>query len=175
VNDTLGKYLLRKRIEKVVPHIRGKLVDIGCGTNELCAAYGKDAVGVDVYPWPGVDQVVTNTADLPFKSKSIDTVTIIAALNHIPNRNEVLKEAHRILNDNGRLIITMIPPFISTVWHTLRKPWDVDQSERGMKEGEVYGLSPAAIRKLINENGFEVKEEHPFMLGVNRLYVALKK
>jgi ubiquinone/menaquinone biosynthesis C-methylase UbiE len=33
-----------------------------------------------------VDYVVENSAKLPFDDASFDTVTIIAALNHIPNR-----------------------------------------------------------------------------------------
>ncbi len=164
--------LLRWRIRAVLPHIRGRLIDIGCGTNELVRAYSGDGIGVDVYPWPGADQVVEDTARLPLPDESFDTATIVAALNHIPNRREVLREVHRVLRRGGRLIVTMIPPGISRVWHAIRSPWDVDQSERGMKDGEVYGLDRSAVRALLADAGFRFESEHAFMLGVNRITIG---
>jgi SAM-dependent methyltransferase len=174
MKDTIGKYLLRLRIQAVMPHITGRLLDIGCGTNELVKAYTGSGIGVDVYDWGGVDLVVEDTAHLPYKSQEFDTITIIAALNHIPNREQVLREVNRVLNANGKIILTMIPPFISTIWHTIRKPWDVDQKDRGMKPGEVYGLSREQIHRLLHETGFNVTYETRFMLGFNLLVVASK-
>ncbi|HCR72345.1 MAG TPA: hypothetical protein DIW23_12930 [Anaerolineae bacterium] len=175
MKDALGIFLLKWRIAKVLPHISGKLLDIGCGTNDLVKAYQGEGVGVDVHDWGNVDIVVEDTSNLPFQSDEFDTVTIIAALNHIPNRNEVLIEIKRVLKDDGKLILTMIPPTISTIWHRLRKPWDVDQTERGMKDGEVYGLSKQEIHTLLNQCGFEVSHEQRFMLGINLLTIAHKK
>lgn len=172
MKDSVGRKLLHWRLKTVLPHVRGKLLDIGCGTNELVGSYSGEGVGVDVYPWDNVDLVVENTADLPFEAASFDTVAIIAALNHIPNRQDVLREAYRVLRPNGQLLVTMIPPTISRVWHTLRKPWDADQSERGMIEGEVYGITPARMRELLNAAGFRVTREIRFMIGLNRLTIA---
>ncbi len=153
-------------------HIHGHLLDIGCGTNDLVKSYRHEGIGVDVYQWGDVDFVLDNTAKLPFESDTFDTVTIIAALNHIPNRSEVLAEAHRILRKTGIIIITMIPPRISRVWHFLRKPWDSDQQERGMKFGEVFGLTSKQVQCLLIETGFEIILEKSFMLGINRLTIA---
>jgi hypothetical protein len=68
----------------------------------------------------------------------------------------------------------MIPPTISQVWHFLRRPWDADQTERGMKEGEVWGLTPASVRKLLTDAGFVVRTEKRFMMGINRMTLAEK-
>jgi SAM-dependent methyltransferase len=174
MKDLVGKYLLRLRIQAVLPLITGRLLDIGCGTNDLVKTYPGSGVGVDVYDWGGVDLVVEDTAHLPYKPQEFDTVTIIAALNHIPNREQVLKEAYRVLTANGKIILTMIPPFISTIWHAIRKPWDVDQKDRGMKPGEVYGLTPEQMHSLLREAGFHVIYETRFMLGINLLLVASK-
>ncbi len=173
MNDPLGKMLANWRIRMVLPHIRGRLLDIGCGANRLVRRYG-NGVGCDVHDWGDVDHVVEDTAKLPFDDASFDTVTIIAALNHIPNRLDVLREARRVLRPGGRIILTMIPPTISTVWHTLRRPWDDDQTERGMKEGEVYGLTRRQVEDLLREAGLAVRVSRAFMFGVNRLTVAEK-
>jgi ubiquinone/menaquinone biosynthesis C-methylase UbiE len=156
-----------------LPHVRGRLLDIGCGSNELLRRHG-NGVGCDVYQWGGVDIVVEDSSNLPFDDASFDTVTIIAALNHIPNRESVLTEAHRVLQPGGRLIVTMIPPTISMIWHKVRAPWDADQHERGMVEGELYGLHPAEVRKLMRNAGFRVILEQPFQLWINRVTVAEK-
>lgn len=174
MKDPLGRMLMRWRLKTVLPHVKGRLLDVGCGTNELVAGYDGEGVGVDVYPWPNVDKVVEDTAAMPFESGAFDTVAIIAALNHIPNRADVLREVHRVLRPGGRLLITMIPPKISRIWHFVRSPWDADQHERGMEDGEVYGFRRGEVRALLEEAGFAIEREHGFMLGLNRLTIATK-
>ena len=173
MKDILGRFLGRWRVRAVLPYVRGRLLDIGCGTNKLVRSYG-DGVGVDVYQWGSVDLVVENAANLPFDDESFDSVTIIAALNHIPNRQEVLREAERLLRVDGGIIVTMIPPHLSKVWHFFRRPWDADQKERGMVTGEVYGLTRDEVRGLLEKAGFSVVLEKPFMLHINHLTVATK-
>jgi SAM-dependent methyltransferase len=174
MNDRLGQFLLRWRVRTVLPHVRGRLLDIGCGSNTVARRHGHGSLGIDVHQWGDVDLVVPDTSKLPYENGSFDTVTILAALNHIPNRGDVLREACRLLKPGGRIILTMIPPTISQVWHFLRRPWDADQTERGMKEGEVWGLTPAAVRKLLTDAGFVVQAEKRFMLGINRMTLAEK-
>jgi len=167
MKDKLGKYLQDWRIDIVLPHIEGRLLDIGCGMNELVERYPDDGIGIDVYQWGNVDILVEDSSDLPFDDRSFDTVTVLAALNHIPNRTEVLKEIHRVLKENGKFLMTMIPPAISRVWHILREPWDIDQHERGMVDGEVYGIRQKEVRRLLEESGFSIYVEKRFMLGIN--------
>ena len=175
MKDKLGLILLDWRVKTVLPHISGNYLDVGCGTNEIVKSYSGKGTGVDVYPWDGADLVVEDTAKLPFDDKSFDTVSIIAALNHIPNREDVIKEIKRILRDDGKLIITMIPPRFSRVWHFFRKPWDADQHERGMKAGEVFGLTTKEIKKILSKAELEVVYQKKFMMGLNHLLIAKKR
>jgi SAM-dependent methyltransferase len=95
------------RIGMVRAAVRGRLLDVGCGPNRLVAEYrlaGGDGVGVDVHPWPGVDNVVEDTAHLPFGDHSFDSITFVACLNHIPNRDAVLREVRRLIARDGRLL-----------------------------------------------------------------------
>jgi SAM-dependent methyltransferase len=158
----------------VLAHVHGRLLDVGCGPNKLVKAHG-DGVGVDVHPWPGVDQVVENSAKLPFEDGSFDSVSFVACLNHIPNRLDALREARRVLKPDGRLVATMITPTISVVWHRIIRPWDDDQTDRGMKAGEVWGISRREMVRLLEAAGFEKVEMHRFILGQNTLYVAKPK
>jgi SAM-dependent methyltransferase len=174
MSDRLGEALCRWRVRRILPLIEGRLLDIGCGHNQLVRAYGGEGMGVDVHPWEGADMVLPDTADMPFEDGQFDTVTIVAALNHIPNRRDVLAEACRVLAADGRIIVTMITPMISRVWHFLRRPWDADQKERKMKPGEVYGLTGKQTQELLREAGFSLSYHSRFMLGINHLYLACK-
>ncbi|WP_256368411.1 class I SAM-dependent methyltransferase [Lutibacter sp. B1] len=174
MNDIIGKKLEKIRIDKVIPHIEGNLLDIGCGNNQLTKTYGQ-GIGVDVFDWGNVDILVEDTSNIPLKDKSFNTITIIAALNHIPNRDKVIKECHRLLDINGKLIITMIPPNISRIWHFLRKPWDIDQKERGMKDGEVFGMKEKQVISLMEANKFKITKVSYFMARINKLYICQKK
>jgi SAM-dependent methyltransferase len=170
MRDTLGEALANRRVRAVLPYVRGRLLDVGCGFNLLVRHYA-NGVGVDVHPWPGADVIVTDTAALQWEAQSFDTVTIIAALNHIPNRAAVLSECRRVLRPGGRIIITMLTPRTSRIWHWLRAPWDTDQRQRGMRPGEVYGFTCAQILELFEHAGFRLLSQRPFMLGLNRVYI----
>lgn len=162
------------RTRAVLPHVNGKLLDLGCGINKLIKKY-KNGIGVDVFQFGDADLIVKDTSKLPFENKNFDTITILAALNHIPNKAEVLKEVKRVLKDGGKLIITMIPPGIGKIWHKFNKNlWDRDQQIRGMAHEEDYGLTKKEISKILKSAGFKIIKEKRFMLFINRLTIAEK-
>lgn len=162
-----------ERIQYVLPHVFGKLLDIGCGENNLVKKW-KNGIGVDVYPWPGVD-LVCDTTKLPFHKEEFDTVSILAALNHIPTRQKVLKEANRVLKPHGKFVFTMIDENVGWLCHKLIW-WDKDQHERGMEHGEKYGLDIKFIKSLLHASGFRlVAKKRVSFLGLNNIYVAVKE
>jgi len=162
------------RVRTVEPHVSGRLLDIGCGGNELVRGYAGDGQGVDVHDWGDVDVIVEDSSELPFPDASFQTVTIMAALNHIPNRHDVLGEARRVLEHRGTLIVTMIPPGISRAWHQVRRPWDPDQQQRDHHHHEVWGITQKDLIAMLSEAGFEVEREKKFMLGINTMTIARK-
>lgn len=165
------------RIEKALQMMKGYCLDIGCRNNNLIKRYrarkGK-GLGIDVYDWGTQDILVEDTANLSFNDETFDTVTMLACINHIPNREDVLKEVHRILKPEGRLVVTNLTPFLSKVWHKYVF-WDQDEHVRGMKDGEVYGLSTPHFLKIINDAGFFVKKRQSFSWGLNKVYLCKKK
>ena len=166
------------RIEKVLHCFTAakRCLDIGCGDNQLIKmhrARGGEGIGVDVYDWGDVDVVVEDTSQLDFPDKSFDCICFVSCLNHIPNREEVLRESHRLLRDDGIILATMLSPFLSLVWHKYAF-WDKDQHERGMEEGEVYGFTDEVFRQLFSKTGFSIAVKRKFSLGLNNLYIAKK-
>lgn len=161
--------LEEERIQKVLPLVSGRLLDIGAGLNTLVKYYG-NGVGVDVFEWGGGALVVKDTSHLPFEDSSFDTITFIACLNHIPNRLEVLREARRLLKPDGKLIITMIDPILGNIGHAIW--WYSEDKQRGgMMAGEVGGMWMKDIVVLLREAKFQLTGHRRFQFGFNHIYI----
>lgn len=163
-----------ERILACLRYARGRLLDVGCGRNQLVRRYG-NGVGVDVYPWRGID-LLCDTTRLPFPDAAFDTATMAASLNHIPRseRLAVLAQVHRVLRSDGQLLVTMLDPIIGRVTHWLRKGVDPDQQERGIRHEEDLGLWSSEVRGLLEEAGFRVDWRKRFVFRLNNVYRATK-
>ncbi len=176
-DEQCGRYgvtsINEERIAFARRFVRGRLLDVGCGHNRLVAGYNQFGVGVDVFDWGARALILPDTSRLPFLDRSFDTVTILAALNHIPNRGPVLQEVDRVLRDDGRVVLTMITPVLSTIGHRFLW-WYGEDWARGMGEGEVYGFTPRQIGALMSDAGFRLERHSRFLYGLNHLYVFRK-
>jgi SAM-dependent methyltransferase len=165
--DTLEAW----RLGIVRRFVRGRLLDVACGYNNLARLFPA-GVGADVFPWPGIDVQIGDAASLPFCDAAFDTVSVIAALNHIPNREAALLELSRVLRPGGVFLSTMIGPWTGRLAHVLFRQ---DESARGgMSPGELHGIRPSIMRALLRRANLEPVQEVPFQLGLNRLYVMRK-
>lgn len=161
-----------ERVIMALKHAKGRVLDIGCGANNFVHSYG-NGVGVDVADWKGCDVVIKDAAKLPFKKAEFDTVSYLACLNHIPNRNESLKDAARVLKKDGRIIITMITPRMGSFIHWWRFRNDPDHQERHIDHAhELMGMSPAHIKQILAEAGFNKVKRKRFVYGMNNVYIA---
>jgi len=158
-----------ERMNHVLPEIRGRLLDVGAGPNTLVKMYG-NGTGVDVFDWGGGALVVKDTAELPFPDRSFDTIAFIACLNHIPNCQQVLHEAKRLLAPGGRVVMTMINPVLGGVGHAI---WwySEDKHRGGMLPGEVGGLWTRDIVAMCAAAGLRLEKHERFVYGMNHLYV----
>lgn len=163
----------------MLPHVKGRLLDVGCGCNNLVLNYrrlcGGEGIGVDVFAWPNADLVVKNTSKLAFQRSSFDTVAFLACLNHIPYREAALKEAARVLKKGGRVLITMISEGIGEFWHKVpEKLWGERKKGRSFDEDEKGGLNDEVILDLLKKAGFRLIKIEKFQFGFNKLYIAEK-
>lgn len=166
--------LEEERIRTVWPYLQGRLLDIGAGRNRLVQRYG-DGIGVDVYGWGGNALIMGDSSKLPFPDESFDTVTFLACLNHIPYREAVLGEAYRLLRPGGVVIVTMINPILGWIGHRIFWWYDPDQNERGIAEGEVWGLWSSEVKQLLKCRVFRLLLHKRFVYSLNNLFVAKKE
>jgi len=124
--------------------IKGRVVDLGCGTAPYKSDILKVAneyIGVDwengLHNQFNVDVFSDLTKPLPFPQAYADTVVSFQVMEHLPEPGFFLKECYRILKCGGVIILTV--PFM---WHVHEAPHDYYRYTR-------YGL-----KYLLEKTGF---------------------
>ena len=125
-NNFLIRKSIRKAIIKNSKHLKGALLDFGCGTKP----YKKLFINVDSYI--GVDYKIEGreesqkTVDffydgktIPFNDKEFDSILSTEVLEHVFNVEDILFEFNRVLKINGHALITT--PFM---WEEHEMPYD---------------------------------------------------
>jgi SAM-dependent methyltransferase len=189
-NDHGPVHSLRsERFSYVAEFTVGRCLDVGCGPeNRFIRKWHNDGLGIDVFGYSGLEQtqIVEDMTQLPFDDAAFDTVTLIAALNHIEEhlRAPQLAEINRVLRPGGRVVLTMGAAAAELVVHKLVHVYharlgtgheDMD-GERGMCEHESFSVSPAEIQSLLNDAGFPTVHRTRFasQWGLNSVYVGVK-
>lgn len=183
VSERLHLTSLRaERLALVLQKLDGRCLDIGAGDNMLLRLYRKHAkqtvaapaaeasVGLDVFDWGAGCLIVENCRALPFGNGAFDTACFVACLNHIPERDQALREAHRVLRPGGTLIVTMINRRIGEIGHAIW--WYSEDKHRAQQDGEVMGINPSEVERLIMAAGFERPHRRRFLYGLNTMFLA---
>ena len=116
-------------------------VDIGCGPNKK-----EGFVGVDQYPFPGVDHVVNVAKDsLPFLDGTVDEVHASHFVEHLTatERCHLMNELHRVMKPGAKMAM-IVPhwgsnraygdpthqwPPIGEMWfYYLKREWRMSQA-----------------------------------------------
>ncbi len=175
--------LRAERFAEVLPRMSGRCLDIGAGDNQLIQLYRERAaqdplssrsaelsLGVDVVDWGGSALKIESAATLPFENESFDTVCLVACLNHIPEREQALAEARRILRPDGQIIVTMIERLLGTVGHAVW--WYSEDKHRSVDDREVMGMDCDEVRDLLLGAGLRDVRHSRFFYGLNHLFTA---
>lgn len=142
--------ITRRQLASVAHLARGRAVDIGCGEQPLRTVFAgrvDSTVGLDhprmLHP---DDQVgVFGTAlSLPFRPDAFGTAICFQVLEHVPEPEQLLREAFRVLEPGGHLFLTA-----PHIWNEHEIPHDYYRYTR-------YGLA-----YLLKKVGFEVVEVRP--------------
>ena len=87
-----------------------KTLDLGCGRRKL-----DGSIGIDIIKYSCVDIVHDlNKFPYPLKDREIDIINCDDILEHLEDITSVMKELHRILKDNGQIVI--VAPHFSNLW-----------------------------------------------------------
>ena len=99
-------------LRRVLPGVRGRLLDVGCGEKPYAKWLNVEIehLGLDVQPASGIDYVVEPRDGWPIESATIDAVLCTQTLEHVADVSVFVSEIDRVLRPAGLLILTV--PFI---------------------------------------------------------------
>lgn len=140
----------RKQVASVAHLAHGLTLDIGCGEQPLRPLFTgrvERIVGIDhpgmFHPAEHVD-IMGSALVLPFREGTFATALSFQVLEHVPEPEMLLREAHRVLAPGGHLILTA-----PHIWNEHEVPYDFFRFTR-------YGLE-----HLFKKAGFEIVEIRP--------------
>lgn len=120
--DEYFEYLRRRRrsalwyrnlwlYPRICRHLRGRVVDIGCGIGDL-VHHRAETIGVDVNPKAvadcrsrGLPVQQMEPDHLPFPDAEFDGAVLDNVLEHLERPVPLLAEAHRVVKSGGRFVV----------------------------------------------------------------------
>ncbi len=116
---------------------------------------------------PDIDMVLTQADSLKFKDDSLDLITMIRVMHHLPDPSPEFKELARVLSDSGYLILEVAnyAHGRNRVKHLLRgqklpqEPVDI-RSEKNKREEEIpfVNHNPTTVQKQLAHAGLKVEK-----------------
>jgi ubiquinone/menaquinone biosynthesis C-methylase UbiE len=108
----------KERMDWIVANARGSTLDCGCNDGTFIHAVkvgGNKTIGIDIIPinierahilYPEDEFYIMDVEDLKFSEESFDTVVFTETIEHMVNPRKALREIHRVMHRNGRLLCT---------------------------------------------------------------------
>ena len=171
---------------KMLPPKSGmKVLDIGCGTGTQLAYYQKvmcQVFGVDLSPsmlkrarlklGERAELIQFNAKTLPFPNSHFDIVLLTTVLHEMAPelRTQVLKQAHRVLNESGRILIIDFHPgplrgLKGRLYKTIINIAELTAGREHFKNSRQY-LANGGIPSLIDECKLQI-ENYKIVSGGN--------
>lgn len=149
---------LRENLEACAHHMKGRLLDVGCGTKPYRNLFSvEEYTGLEIDTPPNHER---NLADFfydgvtfPFQSESYNSVLTNQVLEHVFNPEIFLAEIYRVLKPGGNLLLTV--PF---VWDEHEQPWDYAR------------YSSFGLIHLVEKMGFKVVESRKSMADFRLIF-----
>ena len=170
---TFGKCL--DLIERVWAAKPGRLLDIGTGAGSfpfMATRRGWQADGCEPNRWLcewglrnyGLPIRPGTVFEQGYPSRTYDVVTLWDVLEHTPDPKAEIREAHRLLNENGLLVINY-PDIGSWIARLMGRSWVF------LLDVHLYYFTRVTIRKLLDDSGFEVVTVRPHFQRLGLAYV----
>jgi SAM-dependent methyltransferase len=142
----LDTVYLSRTLKQCLPHLAGRVLDVGCGDKPYRALFSKatDYVGIDVEEG-GADFVVASDAVFPFEDDAFDVVFATQVVEHVENLPHTLGEIARVCRPGGVIVLSF--PFLYNEHGT---PYDF---QRFTSHGAAR-LLPFKVEVLEQQGGF---------------------
>lgn len=173
VSGLLSPWLRRRRMQAALPHLRGDVLDYGCGAGELATACSPERyVGVDrdgdVLALARQRFPRYRFLSEPEEDATFDTVVALAVLEHAADAAELLCRFRRALRPRGRIVLTTPAPALEWT-HALGVRLRLFSPEAAAEHQQLIGRTRMAA--LASQARLRIVLHQRFLLGANQLFV----
>jgi|SaaInlStandDraft_2_1057019.scaffolds.fasta_scaffold30788_2 ubiquinone biosynthesis O-methyltransferase len=161
-----------------------KILDVGCAAGDLSKkladkgflVHAIDVLGESIkiakefFNSPNITYEVRDILKNPFEEKSFDCITFLETIEHVENPAVFFKTFHRILSDNGHLIIstpnsTSLKNMLYALSYRKKlkqkqviKEISEEQLNTGTHIEHIYNWDFPTLVRLLDRSGFDVVE-----------------
>lgn len=172
----LSPWLRSQRMKAALPHIRGRVLDFGCGIGHLAGKIQPDDyLGYDADSW-SVEKAKTLFPRHTFDSRlpdgqTFDTIVALAVLEHLGDPASVLIDFSRRLRPQGQIVLTT--PHASCEWiHTVGAAVGLFSHHASDDHETLFDENQ--LRNLAKKTGLSNVLYRRFLGGANQLAVFAK-
>ncbi|MFC1680211.1 methyltransferase domain-containing protein [Pseudomonadota bacterium] len=170
----LSPFLRKKRINAIKPYLKGRVLDVGCGSGRL-ASYidSNNYLGVDIDTnsiniarklFPGH----TFQQELPSSNLIFDTVIALAVIEHVKEPCNFLKKLAELIDDNGEIICTTPHPSVDWI-HDIGSAIGLFSSHANEEHEEL--LNKKKLKNASECAGLTMTHYGRFLLHANQIAV----
>jgi 2-polyprenyl-3-methyl-5-hydroxy-6-metoxy-1,4-benzoquinol methylase len=172
-SGVLSNFLREQRLRAASGHLRGRILDVGCGVGALaplCSA--GDYVGVDQDP-ASIDLARQRHSGYRFEAsipadERFDVIVLLAVIEHVPDPAGFLRPMVDCLAEGGCFVLTT--PYRRAAWmHGLGAKVGLCSAEADA-EHEIFFDRPI-MEEIAASAGLRISEYRRFLFGVNQLFL----
>ena len=172
----LSAFLRTTRIQRALPFIKGKVLDVGCGVGKLAEYIGpENYVGIDKDPESvntAKEQHPNHKFYLSDRPDTIedkfDTVVALAVIEHVDNPIEFMIHLKSLLATKGLIVITTPHPRSDFIHHFGSS---IGLFSRLAHEEHKELLDKDKMSQIAHQANLRLIAIKTFLLGMNQLFV----
>ncbi len=160
----------KRRLKELLKYKKaGRLLDVGFGSGtflKLAREQGFDVFGNEISDYAchyaknvlGIDVIKGKLEEARLPPENFDLVTVWHCLEHLPDPKAALKEIHRILKQDGVLVVAVpnLHNYITRVLYVLAKRKKLKLFSIKAKELHLWHFSLHTLAQLLEEAGFKI-------------------
>jgi 2-polyprenyl-3-methyl-5-hydroxy-6-metoxy-1,4-benzoquinol methylase len=174
VSGILSPWLREKRIEAAYPFLKGKILDVGCGTGFLAKFItSENYLGVDIDEESLTIARRKNPSwrfqkEYP-EGEAFDTILLLAVIEHVNDPVNFLRGLKTLLKTEGHIILTTPHPSM-IVFHHLGSKINIFSKEAHDEHQDVFNF--LKMKNLTSQAQLEIIYYRRFLFGANQLFVV---
>jgi 2-polyprenyl-3-methyl-5-hydroxy-6-metoxy-1,4-benzoquinol methylase len=169
----LTGFLAAKRYEAARPHLRGRILDVGCASGRLTAWCRPDEyVGVDI-DVASIEIARRERPGFRFATELpagewFDTIVALAVLEHVRDPVALLSTLRLLLEPAGTMVVTTPNPRFGRAYAAGAR---VNLFSREAHEQHEELIDQVRMNRIAAAAGLRVTHVRRFLLGANQLFV----